>query len=163
MNTNSTLVINCHYEHTPDQAAEYLRLTLQFMTRYGIKTHPNNLQLCYEHASGENPALRKDVDNHLTQNIPLSEAVCQELYRRHFVQDDPTLEHLRQELRRMVLEVQGTKPGGGCLMPACHTVIAARSGDHPNSRIGGLAPNTWNRARISSHFPYQRLALHVQQ
>lgn len=94
------------YEDTPDRATEYLRMALALMEKYGIASHPNNIALWYDYVSGRNQALKQAVDEPLKRKKPITEALCRDLYRRFFVQDDPALEHIRQELRRMVLEVQ---------------------------------------------------------
>ncbi len=103
---NSAEIVGRVYEDTPDQASEYLRMALPLMAKHGITLHPNNIALWYDYVSGGNQALKQAVDELLEQKKQLTEKICRDLYWRFFVQDDPALEHMRQELRRIVLGVQ---------------------------------------------------------
>ncbi len=104
------------YEDTLAQATTYLRLALPLMAKHEVINHPNNIALWYDYVSGGNQALKQAMDEFLKQKKPITESVCRDLYRRFFVQDDPALEQMRQELRRIVLEVhQEVGQAGGNL------------------------------------------------
>jgi diguanylate cyclase len=94
------------YEHTAAQASEFLRFALQLMSSRGITTHPNNLRLWYEYASGANAELKETLDDLLARPVPITEETCRQLYARYFTQDAIDLEHVRQEIRSILLEVQ---------------------------------------------------------
>jgi len=87
-----------------EQAAEFLRLTLAFMGRYGIAPNPVNYSLCYDSVSGHNPGLREALDRRLAGG-QFDDSAARELYRRFIWDDDKRrLETLRAELRTLVTE-----------------------------------------------------------
>lgn len=92
------------YSEDPEQAAEFLRLTLAFMGRHGIAPNPVNYSLCYDYVSGHNPELKEALDQRLADG-PFNESMARELYRRFIWDDDKRrLETLRAELRTLVTE-----------------------------------------------------------
>lgn len=88
---------------TPEQAAEYLRLTLPLLARFGLPPNPVNFTLCYEYVTGRNQPLREAMDR--VDRQAYSKDVCVNLYRRFVWDDDKRgLEDLRAEFRRIITE-----------------------------------------------------------
>jgi diguanylate cyclase len=92
------------YEESPEQAAEYLRLALAFIGRHRMTPNPVNFALCYDYIAGRNPALKEALELALA-NGTYTEDTARALYRRFVWDDDKRhLEHLRSELRSLVME-----------------------------------------------------------
>ncbi|MCP4040498.1 MAG: GGDEF domain-containing protein, partial [Gammaproteobacteria bacterium] len=95
------------------KASEYLRLTLSLMSKSRIPPSPLNIQMGYDHVSGRNEALKTALNELLDQPVGPSVKDLWALYRRFFVQDDQALETMRQELRRIVVNLQGEFENSG--------------------------------------------------
>lgn len=95
------------YNEYQDQAAEYMRLAIPLMKKYGIAMTPANYAVWYEYVAGTNAALQDAVDNHLDENTELNDQQSRELYERFFdrERDQTALLEMRQDLKRVLSEV----------------------------------------------------------
>ena len=93
-------------EHS-EQAAEYMRLAIPLMKKYGIAMTPANYNLWYEYVSGSNAALIDAVDRELEDTGTLSPQQCRLLFERFFdrEKDKAAIIQVRQEMARLVKEV----------------------------------------------------------
>lgn len=62
------------------QSAEYLRLALPLMSRYGIPVTPANYAVWYEYVSGANQQLNKKIDEHLNGGHVVDQKFTMALY-----------------------------------------------------------------------------------
>jgi len=97
---------NNPYSDNYKKASEYLRLSLSLLSRRAIPPSPLNIQMAYEYASGRNKALTTALNEILVQQEEPSEESLWALYNRYFVQDDEDLAKMRQELRRIISNLQ---------------------------------------------------------
>lgn len=89
------------------KASEYLRIALSLLSKNSVPPSPLNFQMGYEHAAGRNETLSEDMNKLLINGkIPSEEGLWQ-LYRKHFIQDGETLEEMREELRDIIVNIQG--------------------------------------------------------
>lgn len=88
------------------QASEYLRLVLPLLSKHKIPASPLNYQTAYEFAAASNAALKQALEEHLDQTGELSEKTLMELHKRHVAQDDSALESVRQELKKIIINIQ---------------------------------------------------------
>ena len=56
------------YEHSFEETAEYLRLTLGFLGQHNLPTNPLHFTVCYEYVSKQNPRLVYEVEKTLTES-----------------------------------------------------------------------------------------------
>ena len=61
----------------------------------------------YDHAAGRNKILREDLNELLTDGKAPSEECLWQLYKKHFIQDGNALEEMREELRDIIVNIQG--------------------------------------------------------
>lgn len=95
------------YNEYQDQAAEYMRLAIPLMKKYGIAMTPANYAVWYEYVAGTNAALQDAVDTHLDENTQLNDQQSRELYERFFdrERDQSALLEMRQNLKLLLSEV----------------------------------------------------------
>jgi len=95
------------YSEYHDQAAEYMRMALPLMNKYGIAMTPANYAVWYEYVSGNNIALKDAVDDHLEDSGTLSDQESRDLYQRFFdrEKDQAALLEMRQDLKRILGQV----------------------------------------------------------
>jgi len=95
------------YNEYHDQAAEYMRMALPLMNKYGIAMTPANYAVWYEYVSGNNIALKDAVDDHLEESGTLSDQESRDLYQRFFdrEKDQAALLEMRQDLKRILAQV----------------------------------------------------------
>jgi diguanylate cyclase len=89
------------------QAYEYLRLALAFLGSHKIPASPLHFRLAYDSIAGKDESLKQALDNLIADsNGPLTEQLW-DLYKKIFAPDDRALEVIRQQLRRIIVEMQG--------------------------------------------------------
>ena len=95
------------YSEYQDQAAEYMRLAIPLMKKYGIAMTPANYAVWYEYVSGKNGALIDAVDEKIENDHQLSDKESRVLYERFFdrEKDQAALVEMRQDIRRILTEV----------------------------------------------------------
>lgn len=101
------------YKETPEQAAEYLRLTLAAIAKYELPATPINYSLFYERAAGQNQLVRTRLDELLEQPEPPSQAALNRLYRNLLIQDETSLQQMRRELHDIVQAMSEEIIGAG--------------------------------------------------
>ncbi|MCP3870126.1 MAG: GGDEF domain-containing protein [Gammaproteobacteria bacterium] len=102
------------YPDDYSKASEYLRMALSLLSSHKIPPSPVNYQLGYECIAGRNEALKSNLEQLLEQPAPPNDEDLWNLYRRFCLQDEKALEVIRQELRNVILNIQGDfkKTGG---------------------------------------------------
>lgn len=88
-------------------SAEFMRLAIPLMNKYGIAMTPENYSVWYEYVSGHNLPLKEAIDNHLAEHGSISDERSKELYE-HFLgtgKEQHDLIELRQELRGLLEQV----------------------------------------------------------
>ncbi|MCP4041126.1 MAG: GGDEF domain-containing protein [Gammaproteobacteria bacterium] len=106
------------------KASGYLRLTLVLLSKPGIPPSPLNIQIGYDHVSGRNEALKTALSELLEQPEGASEENLWALYKHFFVQDDQALEEMRQELRRIIINLQGEFENSGGNLSSYATTLS---------------------------------------
>ena len=87
-------------------AAEFMRLAIPLMNKYGISVLPENYAVWYQYVSGENADLTQAIDDYLQSHASIDDKVTYDFYQR-FVgpdKDQSQLLALRQSLRSLVEE-----------------------------------------------------------
>ncbi len=70
-----------YYSEDREQAGEYLRIALGYITQYCLPANPLNYTLWYEYASGKNNELKKALDSLIKQNKPLDIETLKQFYQ----------------------------------------------------------------------------------
>lgn len=104
------------YLEGQETAAEYLRLTLALLAKHKIPVSPLNYRMGYDCAAGQNEILKKALDCATAHpDKPLAEHLW-EVYQRSYVQDDETLDSIRQDLKLLITSMQqDLESSGGAL------------------------------------------------
>ena len=71
------------YPEPIDESGKYLRLTLQYLSKYKLAYNPITYALWYEYATGRNEHLLKDIRILEKKNIHISFEITLELFRKH--------------------------------------------------------------------------------
>ena len=97
------------YSEYHDQAAEYMRLAIPMMKKYGIAMTPANYAVWYEYVAGKNGALVDAVDQKMEVDHQLTDSESRQLYEQFFdrEKDQAALLEMRQDIRRILSEVLG--------------------------------------------------------
>jgi len=88
------------------KASENLRLVLGFLSKHKIPGSPINYQIAYDFISGNNTQLIKALEQILEQEGKLTENELLSLYKQFIIQDDKSLESVRQELQKIITYIQ---------------------------------------------------------
>ncbi len=92
-----------HYPDNTEQAAEYVRLALPFMTRHGIPPSPPHYRVWYDYVSGRNPGLKESIDRALNVRDAIDLAFSEDLYTRFVEQEgDRIAEQMREEVHSLL-------------------------------------------------------------
>ncbi|HHJ39790.1 MAG TPA: GGDEF domain-containing protein [Methylothermaceae bacterium] len=75
------------YHETPEQAAEYLRLTLPWLAKFKLPMNPINYAIGYDYIAGNNRLLREAIDNLTKNQQSLTEAHCIQFYRQYILDE----------------------------------------------------------------------------
>jgi diguanylate cyclase len=95
------------------QASSLLRLAVKLLASHDIPPSPLNYRVGYDYVSGNDETLISALDELVAHPEQVSRQNLWALYRKFFVQDEKALEMMRQELRRIILNVQGEFEGSG--------------------------------------------------
>ena len=98
---------NPYLNDDPDKATEYLRQILPILARHNIPPSPFNFRLGYDYVAGNNEDLKNAFDELLQVSDSFNGGETWDLYRNFYVQDDKALERIRQELRHLIVSMQG--------------------------------------------------------
>ena len=88
------------------KASEYLRLTLKLVSKYKIPPSPLNFRIGYDYVAGKSEELNTTLDEIIDQTEGNPAENLWEIYRRFFVQENKALDKMRQELRRIIVNMQ---------------------------------------------------------
>jgi len=105
MDAKETKDINPYTENFT-QASEYLRLALALLTNCRISPSPLNFRLGYDAVSGKDETLRATFGKISRGSVEPSQDDLWTLYQQTYEQDDQAVGNMRQELRRMITNVQ---------------------------------------------------------
>lgn len=89
------------------KASENLRLALSLLSKYKIPPSPLNFRIGYDYVAGRDEELRIAFDEIVENPEGLTNGKLRELYQRYVVQDEKSLEILRQDLRHVIVNVRG--------------------------------------------------------
>jgi len=89
------------------KASEYLRLALSLLSKHEIPPSPLNFRMGYDCVAGRNEELKTVFEEIVTQPGELLTEKLEDMYHRFFIQDDKTLEKMRQEMRHVIVNIQG--------------------------------------------------------
>lgn len=92
-----------HYPDNTEQAAEFVRLAIPFMTRHGIPPSPPHFRVWYDYVSGRNPGLKETVDRALNVRDAVNQTFSEELYARFVEEDgDRIAEQMREGVHQLL-------------------------------------------------------------
>ena len=89
------------------KATKYLHLALQFLAKRKIPPSPLNFRLGYDYVVGDNEDLNNALDELLQASDSPSGDETGELYQNLYMQDHKALGRIRQELRQLIVSMQG--------------------------------------------------------
>lgn len=90
-----------------EKAYEHLRLTTAFLGKHKLAPSPVNYRLGYDYVSGKNQSLNEAIDRLIKHQQGLTTEQLWKLYKQFFSQDAIALEKIRQELRHIIINIQG--------------------------------------------------------
>ena len=93
---------NTTYDDNFKQSSEFLRLAIALLAKHKIPANPHNYQIAYEYVSGKNQVLLDELSQLLKQSITPPKKQLSSLYKRHFIQDEDSLELIRKEIRSII-------------------------------------------------------------
>lgn len=93
------------YPDNVKTASEFLRLTIALLMKHKIPAHPDNYQMGYEYVSGRNIKLTEGFNKLVEQDSFPSENQLHSLYKHYFLQDEASLEAMRQEIRHIIINL----------------------------------------------------------
>jgi diguanylate cyclase len=67
----------------PEYAAEGFRLVIPLMGKHGVPPTPDNYAVWYQYVTGENPALKAEMDARIAEGKPFDEQCNGSLFQRH--------------------------------------------------------------------------------
>lgn len=93
----------------PEQAAEYLRLTLGLLNKAEVSATPVNYDLFYTYVAGKNRLLNEKLDIFLAGEKEWNNEEAKKLFNRFFYQHaDVLIDDIREDLLRTVAQVLGS-------------------------------------------------------
>lgn len=101
------------YKESPEEAAEYLRLTLADLAKHELSPNPVNYSLFYERAAARHDVLRQRLDDLLENSDGIAQTTLNRLYRNLLIQDEEALQSMRAELREIVQAMSDEITGAG--------------------------------------------------
>jgi diguanylate cyclase len=101
-------------DETPERAAEYFRLALQQINRYGTPLVPLNYALFYFYVSGSHQLLNEKMDNILAGGSEWQHDEAAKLFLRHLTPcNDLSMSNLQQDLLSVVNGIIESTVGAG--------------------------------------------------
>jgi diguanylate cyclase len=96
------------YEQSLEEAAEYLRMTLQFLGRYNLPGTPVNYAVWYEYAAKLNPQLMNAVDLSLSGKHKITPELTGNWFQEHVVyRGQGLVQSVKADLLKVLQEVFG--------------------------------------------------------
>jgi diguanylate cyclase len=90
-------------------SVQYLKKAMPLMIQYQIPTTPTNYALWYHYVSGNNTALKKQLDNRISQHGTCTPAASEALYQRFIVTErDQEIKQLRANLDTMTNDLSSS-------------------------------------------------------
>lgn len=96
------------YDHSLEEASEYLRMTLGFLGKYNLPGDPVNYTVWYEYASKINPHLICAVEESLTGSRPVTPELTNSWFEEYVVfRGQALLQSIKMDLLKILKEVFG--------------------------------------------------------
>lgn len=113
-------------EDTQQKSAEYMRLAIPLMTKYGITMTPESYAVWYEYVSGGNMQLSETIDMDIAEHGSFTNQRTQELYERFLrpEKSEPNLHEQKNGLRRVLAEILKYAKTGANAASACTNQLA---------------------------------------
>ena len=89
------------------KASGHLRLAISLLSKHQIPPSPMNFRMGYDYVAGGDEKLKTSLDEIVAQPGELSAEKLWRTYRHLFVQDNEALDKMRQELRHIIVNIQG--------------------------------------------------------
>ncbi len=91
--------------YTQQQSAEYLRMAVPLMNRYGVSPTPENYAVWFKYVAAENPALKERIDALREHGEAFTESVNEELFRAFGAERDvEDFERIRHDMITLLRE-----------------------------------------------------------
>jgi diguanylate cyclase len=107
---------NNPYLESQEQAGEYLRLALLLLSKHKIPVSPLNYRMGYDCAAGHNEILKKALESAAGRTDKALSEHLWETYQDSYIQDNETLDSIRQELALIISNMRlDMERSGGAL------------------------------------------------
>ncbi len=127
------------YADSLEKSAEYLRQAVQFMTRQAAALHPVSYTIWYEYASGQNAALKKDIDVLMADGSVLDDETTHDLFRKHIAEiDEATAERVTEGFQKVMTNIASSASQAQNEAEKFGNVLEDWTGDAAASRVSGL-------------------------
>jgi diguanylate cyclase len=95
-----------YYSENRDQAGEYLRLTLGFITKYNLPADPTCYSVWYEYISGNNVPLKKAIDHTIENSKPINVATIKLFYQAYIADKNRSMtEKMLKEVKEILTDI----------------------------------------------------------
>jgi len=102
------------YRDTMQRSAEHLRAALPLMTRQRTALHPISYAVWYEHVSGDNPALSRELQALTGNGGTLDEEQTRDLYRQHVCElDSASAQNISEGFNRVLQTMSASAAQAG--------------------------------------------------
>jgi len=99
-------MINNTYPESIEESGNYLRMTLQNISKHKLAYNPNSYLLWYEYATGRNEQLIKDVELVFKEKQTLTNDIISDLIKNHLADNQIVLAEKKvKELQNMLVEM----------------------------------------------------------
>lgn len=127
------------YTDSLEKSAEYLRQAVQLMTRQAAALHPVSYTVWYEYASGQNAALKKDIDVLTADGSLLDEEATHDLFRKHIAEiDEATAKRVAEGFQQVMVNISKSASQTQNEAERFGNVLEHWTGDAAASRASGL-------------------------
>jgi len=125
-------------ESASSRAAELLRLTIPLLSKHKAAATPNNYAVWYHYASGEDPALRKEIDRLIAEKACFTEQVNARLYQEFIAEG-------------RMNEIESVRSGLGGLLGEVgeQLQVAGANADNFSGTLAGIADDVAIREDIT--------------
>lgn len=97
-----------NYTDESVKAGEYLRLALNYLSKFNLPANPVNYTVWYEYVSGKNLKLKKAIDRFFEAAVPLNNPKVETLYQKYVADGDRiVITKLLTQISLMLKEVTG--------------------------------------------------------
>ncbi len=94
------------YSENKEQAGEYLRFALNYITKYGLAATPLNYTVWYEYASGKNNNLKKAIDYVIDNNKTLDDGILRQFYQAYIIDGHRTVTaKALSEIKKIITDI----------------------------------------------------------